>query len=88
LAENDRDLSESKRAQTARSYADQALTRLRVAVAKGFTNAEHLKKDPDLDPLRSRTEFQKLVAEWKGWKRRLQPPREKGCRNAGLAVNL
>jgi hypothetical protein len=63
LAEKDKELSESTRAETARSYADQALAQLKAAAAKGFTNAEHMKKDPDLDPLRSRTEFQKLVAE-------------------------
>jgi hypothetical protein len=36
---------------------------LRQAVAKGYKDAAHLKKDPDLDPLRGRGDFQKLLAE-------------------------
>jgi hypothetical protein len=39
---------------------------LREAVSKGFKNVVHMKKDPDLDPLRQREDFKKLVAELEG----------------------
>jgi serine/threonine-protein kinase len=63
LAEGDKQLSTAQRLETARAYADRALVFLRAAVAKGFTNAEHMKKDPDLDALRNRADFQSLVAD-------------------------
>jgi hypothetical protein len=40
-----------------------AMELLRLAVAKGFKNAAHMKKDTDLDALRQREDFQKLLAE-------------------------
>jgi tetratricopeptide (TPR) repeat protein len=43
--------------------ADLAMDWLRQAVAAGFKNAAHIKKDPDLDPLRDREDFKKLIAE-------------------------
>jgi serine/threonine protein kinase len=49
------------------AYAGQALALLRRAQAAGFfkdpAQVELLKQDPDLDPLRPREDFQKLVAE-------------------------
>jgi hypothetical protein len=36
---------------------------LRDAVTKGWKNADHMKKDSDLDSLRKRDDFQKLLAE-------------------------
>jgi serine/threonine protein kinase/tetratricopeptide (TPR) repeat protein len=44
-------------------YGDEAMTILREAVAKGFKNAAHMKQDKDLDPLRGREDFKKLLAE-------------------------
>jgi serine/threonine-protein kinase len=44
-------------------YAARAVELLREAVAKGFKDVEHLKKDSDLDRLRGRDDFKKLVAE-------------------------
>jgi hypothetical protein len=41
---------------------------LRDAVAKGYKDAAHMKKDSDLDPLRKRDDFQKLLAELEGKK--------------------
>ena len=35
---------------------------LRKAVAKGYKNTAHMAKDSDLDPLRGRADFRKLVA--------------------------
>jgi serine/threonine protein kinase/tetratricopeptide (TPR) repeat protein len=42
--------------------ADEAMTLLKQAVAKGFMNAAHLKQDKDLDALSQRKDFKKLVA--------------------------
>jgi len=44
-------------------YAARAVELLRQAVAKGYKDAAHMKKDTDLDPLRSHPEFQKLLKE-------------------------
>ena len=39
---------------------------LRDAVNKGFKDVPHVKQDTELDPLRQREDFQKLVAEVEG----------------------
>jgi serine/threonine protein kinase/Flp pilus assembly protein TadD len=44
-------------------YGDEAMKLLRDAVAKGFKDAAHMKKDRDLAPLRNRDDFQKLLAD-------------------------
>lgn len=44
-------------------YAARAIELLRRAVAKGYQDADHLAKDTDLDPLRGREDFRKLVAD-------------------------
>jgi serine/threonine protein kinase len=49
-------------AQLARADADRAMVWLTKAVAAGFTNAALIRKDADLDFLRDRDDFQKLVA--------------------------
>ena len=33
------------------------------AVKAGYKDAAHMAKDPDLDPMRKREDFQKLIAE-------------------------
>ncbi len=40
-----------------------AVDLLRRAVAKGYRNVAHLKQDVDLDPLRKRDDFQKLISD-------------------------
>jgi serine/threonine protein kinase/tetratricopeptide (TPR) repeat protein len=47
----------------AESYARRAVLVLRQAVAKGFRDVAHLKKDRDLEPLRPRDDFQKMIQE-------------------------
>jgi tetratricopeptide (TPR) repeat protein len=42
---------------------EEALALLMQAVAKGFKNAAHMKEDKDLDALRPRLDFQKLLAK-------------------------
>jgi serine/threonine protein kinase/tetratricopeptide (TPR) repeat protein len=55
-------LDEAKRKELALGYADRALALLRQALDRGFKDAAHMKADPDLEPLRERTEFTKLLA--------------------------
>jgi tetratricopeptide (TPR) repeat protein len=43
--------------------ADRAMAALRRAVAAGWVNAEHLKHDPDLNPLRVRPDLQRLLLD-------------------------
>jgi serine/threonine protein kinase/tetratricopeptide (TPR) repeat protein len=43
--------------------ADQAMDRLRKAVSVGYRDVEHMKRDTDLDALRQRQDFQKLVTD-------------------------
>jgi hypothetical protein len=47
----------------AREEADKAMVWLHKAVAAGWTNAAHMRKDTDLDFLRDREDFQKLLAD-------------------------
>jgi hypothetical protein len=44
-------------------YAERAVALLRQAVAKGFRDANGMKNDDDLKPLRPRDDFQKLLRE-------------------------
>ncbi len=44
-------------------YADRAMELLHIAVKAGYKDAAHMKKDTDLDPLREREDFKKLIAE-------------------------
>jgi serine/threonine-protein kinase len=63
LAERDTKLAEARRQELARSYGEQALAALRQALANGYKDSAHLQKDKDLDPLRQRDDFQKLLRE-------------------------
>jgi hypothetical protein len=47
----------------AEEYAARAVELLRQAVAKGYKDFDHLKKDDDLKSLREREDFKKLVKE-------------------------
>jgi serine/threonine protein kinase len=51
--------------QLAKEAADQAIVWLRQAVAAGFNDAAWMGKDTDLEALRDREDFRKLVAELK-----------------------
>jgi predicted Zn-dependent protease len=44
-------------------YADQAIVLLRSAMKAGYKDLSHIKNDSDLDALRPREEFKKLIAE-------------------------
>jgi hypothetical protein len=47
----------------ARRYVDRAVARLRKTLAAGGVDANHVKKDPDLDVLRHRNDFQQVLKE-------------------------
>jgi tetratricopeptide (TPR) repeat protein len=44
-----------------RQVGDQAMEVLRLAVLAGFKDASHMSRDPDLEPLRPRDDFRRLV---------------------------
>jgi hypothetical protein len=50
-------------AKLSNEYAARALELLREAVAQGYKDVAHIKKDKDLDPLRDRDDFKKLMAQ-------------------------
>jgi tetratricopeptide (TPR) repeat protein len=52
-----------KSADKKQEYADRAMDLLHRAVKAGFQDAAHMAKDTDLDPLRGRDDFKKLLAE-------------------------
>jgi tetratricopeptide (TPR) repeat protein len=61
-------------------YADRAMELLQKAANAGFKDATHIKADKDLDPLRDRDDFKKLLAEVEkrfALKELAPPPREK-----------
>jgi WD40 repeat protein len=55
-------LASGKSADKKREYADRAMELLRNAVTAGYKDAGHMKQDTDLDPLRGRADFKKLLA--------------------------
>jgi serine/threonine-protein kinase len=55
--------AKAKEPAQAERYAGRAVSVLREAVAKGYANLQHMKKDTGLDPLRQRDDFKKLVAD-------------------------
>lgn len=56
-------VASSKIADKKTEYADQAMELLAKAVQSGWKDAEFIKKDTDLDPLRDRDDFKQLIAE-------------------------
>ena len=62
-------VASAKIADKKQEYADRAMELLRQAVKAGYKDAAHMAKDPDLDPLRDREDFQKLLAELQAGKK-------------------
>ncbi len=56
-------LASTRIADKKKEYADRAMEFLERAVNTGWNNAEHTAKDTDLDPLRDREDFKKLLAD-------------------------
>jgi hypothetical protein len=63
IVEKDDTLDAAERQAEIEFYADQAMSLLREAVAKGYKNFSQLKTDKNLDPLREREDFQQVVAK-------------------------
>jgi tetratricopeptide (TPR) repeat protein len=55
--------SRDEREKQAAIFGDEAMGMLREAVGSGFNDAARFKQDKDLDPLRGREDFKKLLAE-------------------------
>jgi predicted Zn-dependent protease len=56
-------VASGKGADSKRAYADRAMQLLWQAVQAGYRDVAHMQKDAALDPLRTREDFQKLLAE-------------------------
>jgi tetratricopeptide (TPR) repeat protein len=65
VAKHDK-LDDKRRKEAAQFYGDAAMKLLRDAVRKGYKDVPNMKKDTDLDPLRQREDFQKLMAGLEG----------------------
>jgi serine/threonine protein kinase/Flp pilus assembly protein TadD len=61
-------VASGKVADKKQEYADRAMELLRKAVQAGYKDGAHMAKDTDLDPLRDREDFKKLLAEVQGGK--------------------
>jgi tetratricopeptide (TPR) repeat protein len=59
-------LDDEHRKAAVQFYGDAAMRLLRDAVSKGWKDVAHMKKDTDLDPLRQREDFGKLIADLEG----------------------
>jgi non-specific serine/threonine protein kinase/serine/threonine-protein kinase len=55
--------AEAGKADESKADADRAMDWLRKATAAGYKNSAHIKKDKDLDALRDREDFKKLLSE-------------------------
>jgi hypothetical protein len=56
-------LDEPHRQEAVRFYCDAVMKLLHDAVSRGYNDVQELNKDSDLDPLRTREDFQKLVVQ-------------------------
>jgi eukaryotic-like serine/threonine-protein kinase len=63
ISQENSEAREEDRGTPAAFYGDEAMTMLRDAVAKGFKDAVQIRQDRDLDPLRQREDFKKLLAD-------------------------
>jgi tetratricopeptide (TPR) repeat protein/tRNA A-37 threonylcarbamoyl transferase component Bud32 len=78
LAQKDPKLADSERKALVRKYGDRAVDALRRAVQYGYKDLDNLKKAADLDALRGRADFQKLLADLGAAQRRAQTPAQRG----------
>jgi hypothetical protein len=63
LAEKDKQLSDAQGKALTQSYAAKAMAALLQAVRNGFQDVAHMQKETDLDALRGRGDFKKLLGE-------------------------
>jgi hypothetical protein len=57
-------LEDAQRTELVQRYAELAVELLRQAVAKGVRDFAHFKQDEDLDALRGRDDFKRLLQTW------------------------
>jgi hypothetical protein len=57
-----------------RAEAEKAMAALARAVASGFRDVEQIRKDPDLESLRKRDDFKKLMAKLASGKEAAKKP--------------
>jgi len=62
LSVADTRLTDARRTELAKTYADQAVGLLREAKKRGYPNMEVLKSDHSFDAIRSRDDFRVLLA--------------------------
>ena len=62
VAQHDK-LDDRQRKEAVQFYGDAAMKLLRQALDKGYRDGAHMMDDSDLDPLRMREDFDKLIAE-------------------------
>jgi eukaryotic-like serine/threonine-protein kinase len=62
-AERDNKLSLAERGRLKARYANRAMDLLQRAIAQGWQNPELLRTDPDMEPMRAREDFRKLLAD-------------------------
>jgi tetratricopeptide (TPR) repeat protein len=67
----------AKDAKVQERHAKRAVELLVLATKAGFNKAAHMKKDADLDPLRGRDDFKKLIAEMEKAAEKNPPPKGK-----------
>jgi hypothetical protein len=65
VAKHDR-LDDRRRKEAVQFYGDAAMKFLREGVSRGWKDVGPMKKETDLDPLRKREDFKKLIAELEG----------------------
>ena len=65
LAEVDIELTAGQRQALVQKYGERAVQLLKQALANGFRDVEALKRDPALEPIRSRPDFRKMLADRK-----------------------
>lgn len=75
VVEKDEKLPTAKRTVQAQAYGDRAMDMLRRASANGYQDVPRLEKDTDLDPLRRRQDFRKLLEQ-------LRSPKARGANSA------
>jgi serine/threonine-protein kinase len=63
VVRRDGKVGEGDRRRLEQQYASRAVELLRQAIAQGYKNVAHLKKDTDLDTLRGRDDFKELLAQ-------------------------
>jgi serine/threonine protein kinase len=66
IAAKHQKLNDEQEQELAQFYGDAAMELLRDAVRKGYKDAAHMRKDVDLEPLRPREDYLKLMAELDG----------------------